>query len=236
MAMWRNNGQLPDDDKLLARYARLTAGQWQRVAPTIRAFFKADGGHLFQGRLTDELNAVRQHSKRQSDNVKARWRKTKENGDTAVIPKTQSGNTPLPLPIPIKEVSEGKPSLVHSPRPTRFDEFWNVYPHRGGAKKGRKPAEAKYASAVRAGVSEQEIIDGAKRAKMDRRVRSGFARDPTTWLNQAGWEDEIDVAREDNNGNRNHNTGRTASSGGDRFLDEIALAARARPSSGGFGH
>jgi hypothetical protein len=38
------------------------------------------------------------------------------------------------------------------------------------------------------------------------------------------------------NGNRNHNTGRAASSGGDRFLDEITLAARARPSSGGFGH
>lgn len=199
MAMWRNNGKLPDDDKLLARYSRLTAGQWARIAPTIRAFFRIEDGQITQGRLTDELDAVRQHSKRQSDNVKARWRKTKENGDTAVIPEVQSGNTPLPLPIPVKEVSEGKPSLGRSP--SRFQDFWDTYPHRGGAKRKRSQAEAKYAAAVKAGVSEQVIIDGAKRSALDRQVIAGYARDPVTWINQRGWEDEIpDKPTEPRNG------------------------------------
>ncbi len=72
----------------------------------------------------------------------------------------------------------------------RFAEFWASYPHRDG-KRGRKLAEAKYRAAVKRGVSEQTIIDGAKRAHADPRVKAGYARDPTTWLNQAGWDDEI---------------------------------------------
>lgn len=70
----------------------------------------------------------------------------------------------------------------------RFAEFWEVYPHRDG-KRGRKLAEAKYRAAVKRGVAEQTIIEGAKRAQNDPRVKAGFARDPTTWINQAGWED-----------------------------------------------
>jgi uncharacterized protein YdaU (DUF1376 family) len=121
MAMWRNDGNLPDDDKLLARYARLTGGQWARISPTVRAFFTVENGSIYQSRLTDELNAVRQHSKRQSDNVKARWLKTKETTDTAVIPNTPSGNTPLPLPLPI-EKEEAKASSKK--RGTRLPDDW----------------------------------------------------------------------------------------------------------------
>lgn len=81
-----------------------------------------------------------------------------------------------------------KPSLG---RFHRFDEFWNSYPHRGGVKKNRKGAEAKYQQAVRSGVHEQDIIDGVSRMRSDPVVQRGFARDPATWLNQRGWEDEI---------------------------------------------
>ena len=99
--------------------------------------------------------------------------------------------------------SEGKPSLALLPKANRFSEFWDAYPHRGGAKKGRKPSEAKYAAALKAGVPEQDIIDGARRASQDRQVRAGFARDPTTWLNQAGWNDEIDTSTEMAKGQQN---------------------------------
>lgn len=76
-------------------------------------------------------------------------------------------------------------------RVQRFDEFWEAYPHRGGTKKGRKPAFEKYRTAVKRGISEQAIIDGAKRSVSDPTVKGGFARDPATWLNQEGWTDEI---------------------------------------------
>lgn len=87
ISMWRAGGKLPNDDKRLARFARLTTGQWARIRPTLIPFFRVDpDGQLSQGRLTDELDAVRQHSKRQSDRSKRRWLKNKDNANAAGMP------------------------------------------------------------------------------------------------------------------------------------------------------
>jgi uncharacterized protein YdaU (DUF1376 family) len=187
ISMWRTaEKRLPSDDKLLARYARCNAGQWARMKPILMAFFKVDGGFITQSRLTDEAYAVKQHSRKQSDKAKARWLKDKETPDAAALPEPCRNDAPLPLPLPSKEEREAKASLVRS----RFSEFWDCYPHRDG-KRNRAGAERAFAKASRR-VSEQTIIDGARAAHGDRRVRDGFARDPTTWLNQEGWADEVD--------------------------------------------
>lgn len=61
MTSWRSKDcRLPDDDRLLARYARLGAGQWRRLRPVIEAFFDVADGWWVQSRLTDEAVAVRQ--------------------------------------------------------------------------------------------------------------------------------------------------------------------------------
>jgi hypothetical protein len=76
--------------------------------------------------------------------------------------------------------------------PEGFDAFWQTYPHRGGAKKGRKPAVARYAAAIKTGTSPADILAGAERYRSDRQVLSGYAKDPTTWINQKCWADEIE--------------------------------------------
>ena len=106
-------------------------------------------------------------------------------------PQDKGGDKPQKPEARVQSKREAKASLGASP-PNRFQEFWDAYPHRGGAKRKRKDSEARYARHVRAGVSEQEIIDGALRAHGDRTVQSGYARDPVAWLNQRGWEDEIE--------------------------------------------
>lgn len=78
------------------------------------------------------------------------------------------------------------------PTPDRFEEFWSQYPHRGGAKRGRAQSEKKYAAAVKRGVPEQTIIDGAIRFRRDRKAVDGYAPDPAAWLHQLGWEDDIE--------------------------------------------
>jgi len=86
MAMWRNKSTLPNDDKLLARYARLNAGQWRRIKPTILGFFDVTESEISQGRLTDEYEAVKRKSIVNTISANARWLKEKEkvNADASV--------------------------------------------------------------------------------------------------------------------------------------------------------
>lgn len=101
ITMWRAKDQrLPDDDRLLAKVARLTPTQWARMRSTIRAFFRAEEGFITQSRLTAEASAVRRHTMLQSDKAKAKWRKTNDTTDAAALPdacpQSYSLNTPLP--------------------------------------------------------------------------------------------------------------------------------------------
>jgi uncharacterized protein YdaU (DUF1376 family) len=90
MAMWRSNGTLPTDDRQLAKFARLGANQWQRVKPALLPFFRIEGLTMTQGRLADELQYVREHSKKQAKNARSRW-------ENRTAPPGAVGRHPLPL-------------------------------------------------------------------------------------------------------------------------------------------
>jgi hypothetical protein len=77
------------------------------------------------------------------------------------------------------------------PRAERFQEFWDQFPHRNGAKKKRKEAEQKYRKAVAAGVPEQTIISAATRYREDGDVLRGYGSGPIPWLNGEMWNDDI---------------------------------------------
>ncbi len=156
ITMWRTSAcALPNDDKMLARYARCTAGQWARMKPVIMPFFRADSNQITQGRLTDERVAVKRNSTRQSDRVKARWLKTKGPADTAVIPDAYPEDTSLTLTLNTIGVEEDKGS---SPTPARkraegvsgiaaeFEKVWPHYPRlvaKGNARKAWATARKK---------------------------------------------------------------------------------------------
>lgn len=113
MAMWRNDGSLPNDDRLLAKYTRLTAGQWARVKPILAPFFTIKDGKIAQGRLTDELNAVRRRSRSASDSIKSRWLKEKEKPHTNEERPNNERNTTIPISIS-KEEEEGARAREHA--------------------------------------------------------------------------------------------------------------------------
>lgn len=100
MSMWRNDGSLPDDDRILARYCRVTASQWARISVAIRPFLKSKDGRITQGRLSDELTFVKQKSVRQSDSAKSRWLKTKDICNATAMPLQCQTNAPTPTPTP----------------------------------------------------------------------------------------------------------------------------------------
>jgi uncharacterized protein YdaU (DUF1376 family) len=77
IAMWRAGGALPNDDRKLARFAGVQTNQWGRIKPSMMEFMRvsADGLTITQGRLSDELQYVRDHAKKQAGNARSRWQK-----------------------------------------------------------------------------------------------------------------------------------------------------------------
>lgn len=112
---WRaRDNRLPDDDKLLARYAKLGPGQWKRIKPIISDFFTVEEGHWTQRRLTDEATAVRQYRKRQSDAGRASALKRKGRHSTTV--ETGSNQTATPTPTPTPKLEEANASSAKGAR------------------------------------------------------------------------------------------------------------------------
>lgn len=82
-AAWqRDTCDLPDDDRLLAKWARLTTTQWKRIKPTLAPFFVIESGTWTSTRQMKERVAVRQHRQQRSDAGKASGLKRKETGST----------------------------------------------------------------------------------------------------------------------------------------------------------
>lgn len=126
---WRSKDvRLPDDDKLLARYTRLTPAQWKRIKPVISQFFTIENGYWMQGRLTDEFNAVKQYRKRQSDAGKASALKRKGRHSTAVESGCNHGASPTPTPSPNILPPNGGCALSDAPEDdftfVDFEESW----------------------------------------------------------------------------------------------------------------
>jgi len=145
MAMWRAGGTLPNDDKQLARFARLTTGQWARIKPTIFAFFRVSSDSITQGRLTDELGYVRQQSRKQSDRANARWLKNNNSTDATALPDacrddaetmpdgcphTHTHSVEANASTPMSET--GSDDRRKAPKKQTyledFEAFWSAYP------------------------------------------------------------------------------------------------------------
>ena len=75
---------------------------------------------------------------------------------------------------------------VRAKHPWMFDEFWASYPKRVE----RKGAEKKFWAAVKSGVDPGRIVEAAQRYAESEQVRRGYAKNPTTWLNNGCWDDE----------------------------------------------
>ena len=73
-----------------------------------------------------------------------------------------------------------------------FDAFWKVYPK----KRKKKAAREIWVRKVLSSMADRLVNDVVNRNQRDERWLGGFIPDPTTYLNQERWEDELcDTAR-----------------------------------------
>ena len=198
-AMWRRNGAVPDDDKDNARILGLTPAKWRKI--------KARFMVTISGFVVENDTITQEKLRKTWENTQEKIDKNRKNGakggratssktndlSQANAANSQERKPSIPEPEPEPERKrETKVSLVPKPKAERFEDFWDQYPHRNGAKKGKATAKASYDRQIAAGASEQEIISGAMRYAEDRQVIEGYAKHPATWLNQKGWEDDIE--------------------------------------------
>lgn len=211
MAMWRNGGSLPNDDAMLARYAKLTPGRWAKIKPIIWRFFTISENEITQSRLTDEYELVKQKSRKQKNNIRSRWLKNNNSKHTTVLPEDGFGNTPtttstatstnissgediLPPIAPQGALFDSEPPPLGKRRPysAEFEKFWEKYPEKAGSK--FKASEI-YGKLIKKGFSHDEIQRGAEAyADHVRRTGEQFVAHATTWLNGRRWETAPDPA------------------------------------------
>lgn len=93
---WRTHDcKLPDDDRLLARYARMDLRTWKANRDTVMAFWKKDDmGNWYQARLLDERKYVSDMSIKNSIAGKISALKRKERHPTNVPTEFQQNSNP----------------------------------------------------------------------------------------------------------------------------------------------
>lgn len=107
---WRSKDCcLPDDDKLLARYAKLGPVQWVKMRPVIEPFFKIENGVWIQQRLNDERVAVKQRREQKIIAGKASALKRHQTASTDVLTDAERlFNYPLTLTKTLNQEEDKK--------------------------------------------------------------------------------------------------------------------------------
>ena len=187
-------------DQAIRENYRMLAGMWrcnERRAKRLLAELVEAGkvtvenGWIINRKAMEDVSMRRELSvKRSSSGHSGGIESGKSRSKTLKTKETDEANASSRIEENRRDKKEERAKALLCVR--RFQEFWDTFPHRGGTKRNRSGSEKKYREAVKRGVLEQTIIDGAKAAHADPTVRKGFARDPATWLHQEGWSDQID--------------------------------------------
>lgn len=115
---WRAPGcRLPDDDVLLARYARMTRDKWRKARPVLEPFFTIRDGFWNQARQQDEFRHLQSRREQQikagNASAKAKLLKRNNRGATSVGDTLQQNDneqaTPTPIPNTLDKSNGGKP-------------------------------------------------------------------------------------------------------------------------------
>lgn len=170
---WREEppGSLPNDDTVLARWARLAPDHWAEVKQAVlRAFMARDDNRLHQKRMQKEYRKLlesRANRKRSGKaGASARW------GPSSVASACDSHSN----------------AIAHGNEDEDdFEVFWKAFP------KGRKTSKGGAREAFRKATAKAEVatIIAAATAYANSEVGRGkYVKMPSTWLNQECWNDD----------------------------------------------
>jgi uncharacterized protein YdaU (DUF1376 family) len=179
---WRSPGCcLPDDDRLLGRYARVTTDKWRKIRPILEPFFKVENGIWRQARLQDEFQHLQSQkvnaSKAGQASAKAKSLKRQNRGSTPVRSALQrnANGTPTPIPTPNTLDKSNAASAASNDDPVKqiFDLGCALLTAAGTPEKQARSLLGKWRKAAK---SDGEVIT----ALIDCRARA--ISEPVEWL------------------------------------------------------
>ena len=204
MHYWQHGG-LPDNDRRLARIARMSEEEWVGVRDTIAEFFREGWQHKrIDQELADAYDLTAKRSAAGKAGASARYGKRMANAEQAHgkrMPRAGSGKgtTSEDTPSVQEEASPREVSPPAEPLPPSTPEpacrmefsmtFWPAYPHKVG-----RPAALRAFIAKRQEASLAEIMNGLARYKSDRPPDRQWLN-PETFLNDERFRDEPAPAR-----------------------------------------
>jgi uncharacterized protein YdaU (DUF1376 family) len=128
MTAWRTpDCSLPDDDKMLARWAGLDGRRWSQIKPQVMAMWTLEGNCWTQKRLSKEASWVRKNAeaKRASGSAGGRAKALKEQEAALAALQIRHGETVAPTPTPIIEKEDNPNGLSKKDRRgSRLPDDW----------------------------------------------------------------------------------------------------------------
>jgi uncharacterized protein YdaU (DUF1376 family) len=207
MTAWRTSDcSLPDDDRMLARYARMTPTQWARIKPLMLTFWHVENGRWKQRRLTDEWVAVRQKREAAAANGKLSALKKKGRHSTKREPSVNEASTTTTTATANDVIAN---AITHKPRKSAasddagFERFWARYPKRIGKQAAIKAWQA----AHKRGHDTERIMAGLARYDGCWPDDAQFIPHAATWLNQGRYDDEPQKGQHNGNGHMERHNG-----------------------------
>lgn len=178
-------GSVPDDDTVLAKWARLSLARWAKVKSGVMSAFHLASGRWHQKRMAAEFDklasSLEKASERGTKGAAKRWSKHSSSNAQGIAPAYGSGSESGSSPLGLGERGKGKPA-----EPSGFAEFWRQYP--------RKQARPRAVKAWLALSPDEEtqaaILAGVARMPPIPPHELQYCPHPASWLNARRWEDE----------------------------------------------
>ena len=139
---------------------------------------------MFKGRIDRFYKSYQETCERNKNNIKKRYTKS-----TTVYGGSERTRS-LPSEEEEEEETESKSEAKSNPNTSRasaFDAFWAAYPKKSGKEAARK-SFARAKADIGTMLSALEV---QKQSEQWTKDNGQFIPNPTTWLNQGRWEDEV---------------------------------------------
>ena len=139
---------------------------------------------MFKGRIDRFYKSYQETCERNKNNIKKRYTKS-----TTVYGGSERTRS-LPSEEEEEEETETKSEAKSNPNTSRasaFDAFWAAYPK----KTGKEAAKKSFARAKADIGTMLSALEVQKQSEQWTKNNGQFIPNPTTWLNQGRWEDEL---------------------------------------------